>query len=303
MLKKLVFFFVLLLGTLQAQPSIKELIVETPECHLFCRILGEGKPLVVLHGGPGLSQDYLEPQLYELAKHNLVIFYDQRGCGASTGEINEESITLQNYVEDLENVRKAFGFEKISLLGHSWGGFLAMNYAIAHPEAIEKLILSNSVPATFPDFLLFVAEWTRRLNPYMLEMAEIHQSPGYAKGDPEVMEHLYRIIFRTYCYNPESADDLNLRLSPKAAINGSKIHEIFAETVFMHPFDLTEGLKELTCPTLVIHGDTDSIPLLTAQHIHESIPHSEFVLIKNCGHFPYVEKPCCYFKHLNKFLK
>ncbi len=85
--------------------SIKETFVPSGEAKLFCRITGQGKPLIVIHGGPGLTQDYLLPQMYELAKNNLVIFYDQRGCGKSTVDINANTITLESFVDDIEAIK------------------------------------------------------------------------------------------------------------------------------------------------------------------------------------------------------
>lgn len=142
-----------------ADSAIKEAYVNSGDAKLYCRVAGKGKPLIVIHGGPGLTQDYLLPGMYELAKNNLAIFYDQSGCGRSSGEINKDKITIKVAVEDIEAIRRSFGFEKISLLGHSWGGFIAMNYAIVHPEHVDKLIISNSFPSTSKDWALCHKEY------------------------------------------------------------------------------------------------------------------------------------------------
>lgn len=303
MFKKLLLCACLFISAVHAkEPKVKEGFVPVENAKLFYRAIGKGQPLVVLHGGPGLSQDYLLPQLYKLAKNNLVIFYDQRACGQSTGEINADTISIKTYVADLDAIRQAFKFKKISVLGHSWGGFLAMHYAIAHPEQVEKLILSNSMTASSEDFALFIQEYLRRMGPYQKDMDAIHETKEFAEGNPQMMEKMYRMIFRTYCYNPEKANLLFLTMSSSAFINGVKVNELFRNGVFMKPFNLHDSLKSLEIPTLVIHGDTDPIPPSTAKNIHESIKNSEFVLMKNCGHFPYVEDPDAYFEHLQKFL-
>ncbi|MBA3602372.1 MAG: alpha/beta fold hydrolase [Parachlamydiaceae bacterium] len=284
------------------QENIRETFVSSGDAKLFCRVAGKGNPLIVIHGGPGLTQDYLLPQMYRLAENNLVIFYDQRGCGKSTGDINQETITIDKFVDDLEAIRQSFNFDKISILGHSWGGFLAMNYSIAHPEHLEKLILSNSMPASSEEYALFGHEWTRRMRPYEDELAKIHSTVGFHNGDPDVMEHLYRIIFRTYCYIPEKADLLSLCMTPVASVNGAKVNENFRQNVFEKSFNLHGSLKSLKATTLVLHGDADPIPPSTAQNTHKSIPNSKYFLMKNCGHFPYVEDPNTYFKYINAFL-
>lgn len=104
-----------------------KIFIKTNDAQIFCRVFGKGEPIIVVHGGPGLSQDYLLPQMAKLAQTNLVIFYDQRGCGLSTGAINEDSIQIKTFVDDLEAIRKSFGYKKVTVLGHSWGGFLAMD--------------------------------------------------------------------------------------------------------------------------------------------------------------------------------
>lgn len=282
--------------------SIKEIFVTSGEAKLFCRVTGQGKPLIVIHGGPGLTQDYLLPQMYELARNNLVIFYDQRGCGKSTVDINANTINLESFVDDIEAIRQAFNFDKISILGHSWGGFLAMQYTIAHPERVDKLILSNSAPASSQEYALFGQEYMRRMSPYQKELEKISSSQGFRDGDTCVMEQFYRLIFRQYCYIPEKAELLNLRMTSIASLNGARVSEILREKVLDRPFNLNNGLKALKVPTLILHGDSDPIPPSTTQDIHENIHHSKYVLMKNCGHFPYVEDPATYFKYINEFL-
>jgi proline iminopeptidase len=279
-----------------------EIFVESNGSTLFCRVLGKGKPLIVIHGGPGLTQDYLLPQLSSLADNNLVIFYDQRGCGRSTGEINKDTINIPNLVNDLESIRQAFRFDKISILGHSWGGFLAMHYAIAYPQFVEKLILSNSMPACSEGHSLFFEEYKNRTAPYQEELSAITATQEFQAGEPKSIEQFYRIIFRTYCYHSEKADLLNLQMTPSASVNGAKVFQVIREDVFKIPYNLHESLKTLRIPTLVIHGDFDPIPATTAQKIHESIQGSKYVLLKQCGHFPYVERKEEYFDFLKEFL-
>ena len=282
--------------------SIKETFVPSGKAKLFCRVTGQGKPLIVIHGCPGLTQDYLLPQMYELAKNNFMIFYDQRGCGKSTVDINANTINIESFLNDIEAIRKAFNLDKISILGHSWGGFLAMQYTITYPERVDKLILSNSAPASSEGYALFGQEYMRRMSAYQKELEKISSSQGFRDGDTCVMEQFYRLIFRQYCYIPEKADLLNLRMTSIASLNGAKVSEILRENVLDKPFNLNKDSKALKVSTLILHGDADPIPPNTAQDIHEHISGSKYVLMKNCGHFPYVEDPATYFKHINEFL-
>lgn len=288
------------LSTPPQKPVYKE--IEFNGAKIFYKAAGQGEPLIVIHGGPGLSQDYLLPQMSELEKTHFVIFYDQRGCGQSTGEITSETINIESFIADLDAVRNAFHFEKVSILGHSWGGLLAMHYAITHPEHIKKLILSNSAPASSEDWTLFMNEWVKRTKPYQTELAAIHNEPGYPEGDPDVIARFYRIVFKTYCYIPEKANLINLRMSQSSCQNGAKVYEFLRKNVLSKPFNLYPLLTQLKVDTLILHGDSDPVPLITAQRIHEGIAGSKYVVIKNCGHFPYIEDPNTYFKTINEFL-
>lgn len=285
-----------------ANAAERSFYVENEEAKLFCRSFGEGKPIIVLHGGPGLTQDYLLPGMTELAKNHQVIFYDQRGCGQSEGVISSENITIPQYIRDLEAIRKETGHSTFILLGHSWGGFLAMQYAICHPDHLEKMILSNSMTATSEDLAMFLQEWFKRMTPILPKLNAIQDSQAFKEGDPQTVEEYYQTVFKPYCFNPESVDLLNLKLSRTAAVNGQLVKTLFNKELFEMPYDITPALLKLNIPTLVIHGDYDPIPASTAENIHKNIPHSQFILLKDCGHFPYVETPKPYFKAINDFL-
>jgi pimeloyl-ACP methyl ester carboxylesterase len=97
--------------------------------------------VLVLHGGPGFTMDYLIPDLAPLIEHHTVIFYDQRGSGRSTAPLDSFHISLGKHLADLEAVRAHFGIARLTILGHSWGGKLAAIYAAARPDRIARLIL------------------------------------------------------------------------------------------------------------------------------------------------------------------
>ncbi len=113
----------------------------------FYRMIGHGEPFVVLHGGPGMWHDELFPFFGDLATDHQVVFYDQRGNGKSLmGEITAENFTVDWLVSDLDELRTAWGFDRISIIGHSWGGLLAMYYAAKHPSRVRRLVLIDAAP-------------------------------------------------------------------------------------------------------------------------------------------------------------
>ena len=115
---------------------------------IYYKALGRGEPLVILHGGPGASHDYLLPYLLPLIRRNRVIFIDERGSGRSQKLENPAAYTVENMAEDVEAVRQGLGLDKISLLGHSCGGVLAEAYALKYPENLTHLILCSTFHST-----------------------------------------------------------------------------------------------------------------------------------------------------------
>jgi proline iminopeptidase len=270
--------------------------------NIRCESIGKGNPVIVIHGGPGMSHDYLLPGMEMLAKDHQVVFYDQRGCGQSGGLEEPLEITLERYVADVEGIRKAYGFERPSIVGHSWGGYVAMNYAIAYPDYVDKLVLVNPIPSTPQGMGSFMSEYERRMAPLKEKLDCMVLSPEYLTGDPAVTEDYYKTIFQTYVFDNAKVKDLNLKTTPSAALNNKQVQEIFAP-ILADPRDLTDDLKKLKIPTLIVSGDVDVVPAFTAEETSKSIPGSKFILIRNCGHFPFVEKPEIFNDTIGNFIR
>jgi proline iminopeptidase len=177
-----------------------------------------------------------------------------------------------------------------------------LKYAVSYPESIEKLILLNSAPITMDESKLFLNEINHRLEPYQKEFDEIQKKLEFAKNDPNVIKNYYQFIFARYFYDPSKINRLNLCMSSKALINGYKVFEILEQNQFSTE-SLHENLKHLKIPTLIIHGDDDVISTIIPQKIHEDIHDSRYILLKHCGHFPYIESPDELFQNLKSFLE
>jgi len=277
-----------------------EVYVQADNALLFCRVMGRGDPLIVVHGGPGLSMDYLLPSLEELASDHLVIFYDQRGNGKSTGEINDENINLDKFIDDLRAIQNHFKFKKIGLVGHSWGAYLAMSYATEYTDQVNKLIILNSIPISYSENLSG-AELTKK-DPYEEMIDNILTSEAYKHQNKEGMLKHYKDLFQFFFYNPRLVDKLNLdNLTATQVQKSALIHKIFEDNFYHKPHDLSEKLAKLSgIPTLIIHGDNHDIPIFVAQKIHSLIKGSVLTILES-GHFPYLEKPVEFFKGLREF--
>ena len=127
---------------------VREGYVDANGLMIYYKIFGHGKPLLVLHGGPGASHDYFLPYLTPLARHYQLIFIDERGSGRSQTLEDASGYTVENMVEDVEGVRRALHLNQISLLGHSYGGVLAEAYALKYQKNLSHLILASTFSST-----------------------------------------------------------------------------------------------------------------------------------------------------------
>ncbi len=278
--------------------------VEVTGGRLYYQTFGQGDPIIMLHGGPGMDQNYLLPQMLELAKENKITFYDQRGSGKSlVSELNTKMINVGQFVEDLEDLRKHLGYDRFTLIGHSWGGRLAMEYAIRHPESLSKLILLNPTPATYNGQAAFAYEVTKRVHPFKNKIKPLFEYKEFTKLSTTEISSLYRRFFSAYCHQHNDSDKLSLTFDKHSAASGLKVMEIMSQSSWLQKdFDLTPQLSKLEVPTLILHGATDPIPVWTAEEIKNAILNANLVVLKNCGHFPYVEQPTQFFNEIRKFL-
>jgi proline iminopeptidase len=127
---------------------IDEGYVDAQGVFIYYKSFGSGPPLLILHGGPGASHDYLLPHLVPLARKNRLVFIDERGGGKSPKLENPAEYTVESMVEDTESVRKALRLGKINLLGHSCGGVLAQAYALKYQRNLSHLMLCSTFHST-----------------------------------------------------------------------------------------------------------------------------------------------------------
>ncbi len=275
---------------------VEEGLREINGTQLYTKIMGKGEAIVILHGGPGMDHTYFLPQMAELAKTHKLILFDQRVSGRSSLDVDSSAITMRRFIDDIEEIRKTFKLEKMNLMGHSWGGLLAMFYGINYPQNLKSLIILNSTPAS--------SELTAKAMPRLtredsLQRVEVLNSNAFKNRESVAFEKLFRIHFRSAFYDRSLADSLTLTFQPGFAETSVKLQNLYKDIA---SYDIHDDLSKINCPTLVVHGDHDDIPLESSQKIHESISKSKFVLLKNCGHFPFIETPDELFKTIRDFL-
>ncbi len=267
---------------------------------LFFQKFGFGEPIIVLHGGPGLNQSYLLPQMLELAKDHEMIFYDQRGSGKSLNtEINPDYINIERFTEDLEQLRLSLGLKKFILIGHSWGCKLAINYAAKHPDAVSKLILLNPASADDKGKSVFYEKLSEKIAAIKNSLQPLSKYDDFEKLNDEEIHKLYKTLFSLYFYDAKNIKFLTLKTDKISEQSGFKCREILdSESINLFP-----ALKSLKIPTLVIHGNQDITPKQTVQEIKEAIPNAQIAYLEQCGHFSYIEHPQEVFSAIRQFLK
>ena len=264
---------------------------------LFCLDVGAGPPLVVVHGGPEFDHSYLRPELDRLAGSFRVVYYDQRGRGRSAEGVRPGDVSLRSEIEDMERVRSEFGFESVAVLGHSWGGVLAMEYAVWQPERVSHLILMGTAPASAGDWRLLREAFARNRPAADQEaMGALASTDAFARGDLEAEAAYYRTHFRMTVRNPELLEALVARLLSNYTADGvllarAIMHRLSDETSRSVDWDLFPELRKLDVPTLLLHGEHDFIPVELAERIAAAVPAARLSVLPGCGHFTFLEAP------------
>ena len=164
-MKNIIIFFLLFSFVLSINGQEFDSFKSKDGTEIFFQQFGDsGETIVLLSGGPGLNPYYLEPLYNELKKKYECILLHQRGTGESLiDEVNQESLTIQKYIDDLNGLYKKLGKEKLVLVGHSWGGMLSFSYAANEPNKVKKVILLNTGGVTDAFYTWFGSNINMRL--------------------------------------------------------------------------------------------------------------------------------------------
>lgn len=261
---------------------------------LFERRIGSGPPTVVLHGGPGAHHDYLLPGFDHLAVNRTLIYYDQRGGGRSPVP-REVPVGWREQVEDLEALRELWGLERLSIAGYSWGGLLALLYALEHPDRVERVGLVSAAPvwkAARAEFERRLAE--RNAAPEVQAARQEVQAGGLRERSPEeYRRRMFEFSVAGYFHDWRTAGELT-----RFRITGRTQQEVWES---LGDFDLRPRLAGLGLHAVVLHGEDDPIPVAAAEELARLLP-APLHRIPACGHVPYVEAPDAFTAILDPFL-
>lgn len=283
------------------EPRERTEMIPVAGTELFVRTVGEGPPLLVIHGGPVLDHGYLHRWLLPLAKENQLIFYDQRLSGRSSPDAPSDTVSLRGFVADIEALRIHAGAERISILAHSWGGLLGMLYAARHPERVEKLVLVGSMA---PSAKLRAEEDEAQRaaqDPEDRALIErLRATQAVRDRTPEGVEALLIASFRSQFHDPAKADELQFAIDDRYADRSRRFAALGPE---LKDYDVTGELERIVAPTLLIYGADEPGATRGGAELERRIPDAELAIIPDAGHFPFIERPALFQAKVGAFLR
>ena len=280
------------------QMDVVKRLVNVGDCNLYCEIEGDGIPIVLLHGGPGATHHHFHP-FFSMAKDFAkIIYYDQRGCGISDYK-KGEGYSIEQAVEDLENLRKSLKIEKWIVLGNSYGGLLAQCYAVKYPENVSGLILVTSHTAT-----PFVMASRERQGELLSDEERAKISSINLNNKLTPTQKFYNAFlngdWKRQCYYKPSKKRI-----AQIVTYGVKHDPDF--TAVMEPslarVDLQGAFNNCPIPTMIMEGRCDLTWNSNKPEIlHKNHPKAKLMFFEESAHMPYGDEPEKFFDTLQDFV-
>ena len=294
---------------------IEEGFVDNHGVMIYYTTVGRGAPILVVHGGPGASHDYFLPNFYLLARHNRLIFIDERGSGRSPKLDDPKQYTVDNMVEDTEAVRQALNLGKVTLLGHSYGGVLAQAYALKYQQNLSHLILASTFPSTKEMNEVLAREKAAMPEDKRKRLDELEKAGLYNKG--EKWEHgRYPSEYATLAWGDGYFPYLyGARPDPNYDPQGQNTttswllyREMwgsdgeFAITGNLKDSEYVDRLPTIKVPTLIIVGDHDECDPALSKEMNSKIAGSKLVIVPNAGHMTFEDQPSFFMDAVSNFV-
>jgi proline iminopeptidase len=272
---------------------------------VWTKRIGSGPiKVLLLHGGPGMSHDYLEAMESFLPQAGIeMIYYDQLGCGNSDRPDDPALWTLPRYLEELEEVRIGLGLDQFVLYGHSWGGILAIEYALHHPQRLRGLVISN-MTAGIGSLLRHLAKIKQQLPaPVLAELTALEARKAYDTPEYEaiMMEHLYpQVICRLQPW-PEAITRALGRMNTKI-YNQMQGASEFVVDGNLKDWERWDRLSGIRTRTLVMGATHDEMDPQDIERMAALMPNAKAVICRTGSHLSMWDAQADYFGHLLAFL-
>ena len=248
---------------------------------IFFQQFGDsGETIILLSGGPGLNPYYLEPLYNELKKKYKCILLHQRGTGNSIlDKVDQEFLTVQKYIDDLNGLYKKLGNKKLILVGHSWGGMLSFSYAANEPEKVKKVILLNTGGVTDQFYTWFGSNINMRLHK---EDTDLYQEQIDNNRETLIA------IWPGYFFDRNIAIKTRPKLDYKFR-NQKGVNAFASGNWRERSEDRVAKLKKYKGPIDLITGRQDPVGESVVYEAKSIIPQLKYTFIEQCGHFPWIE--------------
>ncbi len=288
----------LLAGPLPAQapppPAAAPALARTlarPDLVLHYTDFGQGEPVLVLMGGPGMAAAPMEPVARMIAKRGRAILPDQRGTGQSI-PAEAKAITLDATVEDFEALRQHLGIPRWTVLGASWGGMLALDYAAKRPGSIKGLVLVGSGGPSWAGGGLYAQNRQPRMSADDRAAEAYWSRPEVVARDPDraAVESM-RAMIPAALFDRTRAVEFIAYLRPGKACYNTEAAGLLARDFGRGAAARTEALRKVEIPALILHGRQDPFPEAIARDNHALLKGSRLVWIDRCGHMPWLDQP------------
>ena len=279
--------------------------IDVPGGQVWYKVVGSGEsvPLLTLHGGPGGGHDYLEP-LNALASERPVVFFDQLGCGKSDTPDDVSLWRIDRFVDEVTAVRDALGLDRIHLLGHSWGGWLAIEYMLGAPSGVVSLTLA-STSASIPQFVYEAGKLISKLPREMAETMRRLEAEGDFEN-PEFEAGMMEFYKRHLCRLDPWPDPIMRSLEN---LDGNIVYETMnGPTEFtvignMKDWNRIEKLGEIVAPTLITCGRYDELTPACSRTLRQGIMNSRMHVFERSAHMAHLEETESYLQILSEFLR
>lgn len=287
---------------------MEEGFVDLPRVRMYWRSLGRGDPLLVLHGGPALSHEYLYPGLAPLGDTRRVVFFDQRGCGRSSKPADGR-YDMATMAADVEGVRASLHLGTVDVLGFSFGGMLAQEYALRYPSSVRRLVIAGAGPSG-ADINRRLREVKAAAPPEARAVIERYErtAPFTGNAYPPEYAQAADAAYRPFSFHrlaappPEVAEVLgDLSFDVYKILWGDRGE--FEVTGILRDWDRLRDLSKIRVPTLIVLGRYDLTSVEAAQEMARRIPRSSLVVFEESGHFMFIEEPERFLREVRAFLQ
>lgn len=257
------------------------------DIEVACTVVGEGTPLIVVHGAVGLGATYMRA-LDRWAGDFQLVYYDQRGSGGTPlGDPNK--VSFGGAIDDLDGLRAALGIDRVNLVGHSAGAILAAMYAGTRRESTSSVVLLNTAPPLIPEYMAaFGKEMVSRRTPDdNAARKAIEESALFQAGDPKTLERHQLNTFSPFFRDRATIENVDMGFTEITAANVQAAPgRMMSSLGALDPMQTFAGIE---CPTLLVHSDLDPVPVAWANALVDTIPGADYILLEAASHFAHVE--------------